>query len=56
MERKINRQQNDDDQIRYLQEWKAKKKIRDEEKANKKQRHKEARRRFCSKFTGGRRP
>ena len=56
MERKINRQQDDDDQIRYLQEWKAKKKIRDEEKANKKQRHKEARRCFCSKFTGGRRP
>lgn len=56
MERKINRQQDDDDQIRYLQEWKAKKKIRDEEKANKKQRHKEARRRFCSKIIGGRRP
>lgn len=50
MEMKKNRQPMDDDeQLRYIQEWK-------EKQANKKQRHKKARRRFCSKFTGGRRP
>ncbi|MBR3070197.1 MAG: hypothetical protein IKF75_00765 [Lachnospiraceae bacterium] len=34
----------DDEQMEYLTEWARKKKVRDEEKANKKQRQKEARR------------
>lgn len=52
----IGRQQEDEDQIRYLREWKEKKQVRDEEKANRKQRHKEARRRVFRKIIGGRRP
>ena len=37
--------EDDNEQIKYLKEWAQKKKLRDEEKANKKQRYKEARRR-----------
>lgn len=44
----------DEDQIEYLREWARQKKIRDEEKANRKQRRKETRRRWWRKITGRR--
>ncbi len=46
--------EDDEEQARYLKEWYQNKKVRDEEKANKKQRHKEARRRLWKQITGRR--
>ena len=44
----------DDAQVRYLEEWSRRKRVRDEKKANMKHRHKEARRRWWQKIAGRR--